>query len=170
MLQSNSRNTVKPSLDRTISFFRPLMILDQVYRAIGCSWAYPVKQLLLLNFVLFLCTHNLQKVPLLSWSPDVFCAIKNESGKRVINMIASVWNSWEMLPDVLGLTSTGLYPYNYTENGPQYFPLSARCTIENDGSLDNCTVSKWMEKNPKNPKCSPFAVKPFPICDQNNSV
>ena len=57
------------------------MILDQVYRAIGSSRVYPVSQLLVLMFVLFLCTHNLQKVSLLSWSPDVFCAVKNETGK-----------------------------------------------------------------------------------------
>ena len=56
------------------------MILDQVFRALGCSWVYPCKQLLLCNLVLLLCVHNLQKVPLLSWSPEIFCAHKNSSG------------------------------------------------------------------------------------------
>jgi len=119
------------------------MILDQVFRALGCSWVYPCKQLLLCNLVLLLCVHNLQKVPLLSWSPEIFCAHKN---------------------------SSGIYPYNTSSVGPVFYPLSEKCSKHSDGSLNNCTVSTWMEKNPQKPICSPFAVQEFPRCGFKNSI
>ena len=64
------------------------MILDQVYQAIGFTCVYPGRQLILLNLVLFLSTFNLQKVPLMSWTPEVFCAIRNESGTAVYSFMA----------------------------------------------------------------------------------
>jgi len=113
------------------------MILDQVFKALGCSWSYPCKQLFLLNLVLFLCSHNLQKVPLLSWSPGMFCAVKNH---------------------------TGLFPYNKTKDGVIFYPIKSKCALDSKGALLNCTLSKWMEKNREDPKCSPFAVQKFPKC------
>jgi len=51
-----------------------------------------------------------------------------------------------------------------------FFPIASKCTADAKGSLINCTVSNWMEKNPERPDCSPFAVQTFPRCVLPGSV